>query len=305
LAWCERPFEEWPLPLGDLARNRRLLEDGIPSDYCDALACSSVDVEAEMTEQGIMLGALSVCQDAAAQDSYVAFRRLLIERPVLTALDLQQQLARPELRILTEQLKAAYRPAPSPALVDGHYHCCAGCNNLLLRTARRGLTCEDDTCRRASGRRGNSRRIPAREEVSWLAWGLRRFVAGPGRTEVRLAERLAQCGAMVSLWPSFDQYDLRIVFPDGDAWAVDVKDYGDPVLLASRLNERAAPGIAPSPPWSRAYFVFPNDRRAQRSDYARAFRNRFRHLSRTVRAGFEADLLRDVRQKLAEGGGYA
>ena len=38
------------------------------------------------------------------------------------------------------------------------------------------------------------------------------------------------------MWPQFDAYDLRIPFPDGTAWAIDVKDWANPSLLAVRTR---------------------------------------------------------------------
>jgi hypothetical protein len=77
---------------------------------------------------------------------------------------------------------------------------------------------------------------------------------------------LEALGLDVELWPAFDRYDLRIVFPNREVWAVDVKDWANPFLLARRVKP-----IPSDPPWTRAYFVFPDERRAQREDYLRAF----------------------------------
>ena len=44
------------------------------------------------------------------------------------------------------------------------------------------------------------------------------------------------------MWPQFDAYDLRIPFPDGTAWAIDVKDWANPSLLG-----RPDPGAARRP----------------------------------------------------------
>ncbi|GAB4038923.1 hypothetical protein GCM10028774_38680 [Spirosoma jeollabukense] len=40
----------------------------------------------------------------------------------------------------------------------------------------------------------------------------------------------------VELWPGVDQYDIRIEFTSGMAWAIDVKDYQHPQRLLPELK---------------------------------------------------------------------
>ena len=70
------------------------------------------------------------------------------------------------------------------------------------------------------------------------------------------------------MWPQFDSYDLRIPFPDGTAWAIDVKDWANPSLLAVRTRALRA-----DPPHDRGFIVVPAYRFRVREDYARAFRH--------------------------------
>jgi hypothetical protein len=302
--WCRRPLREWPLDLSieAVSDEECLLDDDLPTGICDAWACATDDAEAQLTEQHIMLSVLSLCQSSGSPHAYVAFRRLLIEHPVLTGLEFQRYLTDPQMTLLSEYIRASYSAAPAAARNHGFYATCANCNNLLLRSSRGELVCEDENCRRSSQRMGRvGKTIAASEGVAWLIRGLRRFVAAPGRAELRLAHRLERLGLDVDLWPSFDRYDLRIVFPDGEVWAVDVKDWADPILLARRLNEKGSPAIPSEPAWTRAYFVFPDERRQERPDYVRAFQNRATILGKEIRAAFARDLLRDVKKKLAEG----
>jgi len=232
---------------------------------------------------------------ADAQSAYVAFRRLLIERPVVTALELHQQMGDPSLSLLAEHVRRAYLPVPPEAIVDGQLHICRTCDNLLLRDSLDGLACADERCRRqATWRQG--RVLSVRDGVFWLARPLRTFVAAPGRTEIRLSRRVARMGIAVDLWPSFDAYDLRVVFPSGRAWAVDVKDWANPFLLARQVRR-----IPEAPVWDRAFFVFPQER-LRRPDYLRAFRNHSRALggSPPVDALMEKRFLAVVAAALAE-----
>ncbi len=145
------------------------------------------------------------------------------------------------------------------------------------------------------------RAIPAREHVLWLKRGLRRFVTLPGLAEIRLERRLLKLKLKVELWPEFDSYDLHIEFPDGKAWAVDVKDWANPFLLALRVKN-----IPLNPPLEMGYFVFP-DERSRQSDYVRAFRNTCNSrkssgkvvISGRIQAKFERHFLADVKKRLA------
>ncbi len=262
-----------------------LLDDQLPTRVCEDWACASPDVEAELSEQRLMRSVLTTCRAANAQKAYTEFRKLLISSPVLTLQELQQKRSCPDLILLAEHLREAYLEAPYSCLVDDRFYCCATCGNLLLHMTMGLLTCENERCR-------------VEEGIFWLRRGLRRFVAAPGKCEMDLYEELKkEVGLAVELWPMFDAYDLRLTFPDRDVWAIDVKDWANPFLLARRVDP-----IPTTPPWTWAYFVFPDDRRSQRSDYIRAFRNHCpfvgKHGKARTSACFERDLLSAARKKL-------
>lgn len=293
---CRKPLAEWPL---EWPRDHhlptpedRLLDGQIPTALCEAWAYSNRDVEAEMREQRFFLDVLGTCRAADRPDMYVALRELLISKPVLTAFELRRACVEPNLSPLAQHIQNAYKPAPLACVVKGELHCCPTCGNLLLRTENDKLECEDERCR-ASRQRGGGRRIAASEEVLWLSRELRRFITAPGRAELRLAGQLRELGTAVELWPDFDAYDLRITFPDGDVWAVDVKDWADPFLLA-----RSVKPIPTEPPWNLAFFVFPDDRCQRQRDYERAFINHCRILTPYVRSRSERKLLAAARRKV-------
>lgn len=58
-----------------------------------------------------------------------------------------------------------------------------------------------------------------------------------------------------------DQYDLRIEFSDGTAWAVDMKDHRNPVRLAGTLTILPSTGTLA---YRTGFYVIP-DERAQRN----------------------------------------
>jgi hypothetical protein len=292
IEWCRSPLASWPLAMPDEAIGAKdsLLIGDFPTSICDDWTYDKQDVEAELTQANIMRSALNACAEADSSDAYRAFRALLIRQPVLTAFELQQHLMRPELDILREHVKAAYAPAPLAAVVDGHYHCCGTCHNLLLQTTSGQLECEDERCR---SKPTAGRTIPYREEVVWLRRGLRRFIAAPGRAELQLSEKLEELGLQVELWPGLDSYDLRVTFADAEVWAVDVKDWANPFLLGRKVEP-----LPKEPPWNRAFFVVPDERLQQRADYIRAFQNACPNRGNLFQIASVSNFLRKVRKHM-------
>jgi len=296
LRWCrDKPIAEWTLKLSEYAfcAGDRLLDEYTPTitTICEDWACASPNVEYELTENKFFLDILSTCKNADAQETYVAFRRLLISHPVLTELELQQHNIDPNLVLLAEQMQVAYQEAPIAYCINGLFHCCSSCGSLLLGGT---LICENNHCR-VTGKYKSGREIKETEGVRCLKRGIKRFIAVPGLAELRLEKKLQKLGVQVELWPNFDSYDLRIVFPDGEAWAVDVKYWANPFLLARNVKP-----IPNDPPWTQAYFVFPNERKKQRSDYVRAFCNHCHLIEKNgnTKAMFEQYFLKQVKSRL-------
>src|SRR5579859_1919395 len=177
LAWCQQPISTWGLSLPDdsLGEADSLLDGEVPTSVCDSWACSNPDVEAEMTERQFIRSVFEICRAHGSETTYRDFRRFLIEHRVLTALELQQELAEPGFQHLSEHLHHAYPRALRTG--SGEYLCCARCGNLLEQTVLGGLTCENERCRASGVSVG--RRIPAHDEAYWLSRGLRRFIADP------------------------------------------------------------------------------------------------------------------------------
>ncbi len=299
LDWCRKPLAVWglDLPDGSIDPDECLLDGQIPTETCEAWVRSGEDIEADLSEKRLLSEVLNICRAANDSQSYVAFRRLLIERPVMNGLTYQMMLADSSLELLINQVRSAYEPAPLSAARNGYFEACSGCGNLLLHTRRDQWVCEDDRCR-AAGHTTSRHRFSVRDDVVWLRRDLRRYIAAPGRAELRLAEQFERLGVKVELWPEFDKYDLRVTFPDAEVWAIDVKDWRNPFLLARHVNRTERFPL--NPPWNRAFFVFPDARRHQRSDYVQAFKIHCRVLSNHIQACFERDVLQRAKQKLKQ-----
>jgi transcriptional regulator with XRE-family HTH domain len=265
---CRQPLGTWPLRLEAAAVGEGdLLLDGIRvTELCQEWTISSPDVQAEVNERRTLLPVLDACRSAGNQPGYVAFRRLIIEHPVRSHLELQLALTSPDLLGLEDWVVELYKPVPPEAVVDGTVRTCGVCGNLLLPRLDGSLGCSEDRCAR-SGKDAIGAIYNARERVLAIGRELRKFVAAPGRAELALEQQLIRRGLVIELWPGFDAYDLLATFPTGERWAIDLKDWVSPLLLA-----RAVRPIPRQPAWDRAWFVFPQDR-GHRTGYVQIFKD--------------------------------
>lgn len=287
---ANQPLSQWYLTLPDTLLEMTLLEDDYLSETClelAALAQGNPDVEAELTEAEVILEALSAARNAASPELYSAFRHFIIRKPVIFSFDLQR--LSPELRLLKSTLVKAYGPVPVVHQHRGTFWRCERCGDLLQKT-RDAWRC-DARCRppRTSPSEVGAP-IQTKDSVLRLKRGMRQYVFKPGLAELGLATKLEKLGVNLTLWPNYDAYDLLLRFADGEAWAVDVKDWKNPYLLAQR-----ALGLPREPEYDRAFFVFPDRRKT--SHYLSTFK-RHSTLAPNTSALFAKDFLRRVKRKV-------
>jgi len=259
------PPSEWGLDL-DLSE---LLVDPVtrtPTDACREWHLPYPDPLAELHENETMLAALSRCREADDPDVYVAFRRVLVERPVLTAAELDELLGDVDLFLLADLLPAIYRPATAAHRGrDGAYATCDGCGCLLYPSLR-GWACELDRCRGDANAQVRQT-LAASRRPHQLTAPIRAFVTGPGLVEIELERTLSELGLRVQMWPMLDAYDLRVTFPGGVVWGIDAKDRADARLLGRTLKAPAR-----QPPWNEFFLVVPDHRVRARLNYRERFR---------------------------------
>ncbi|TKK85376.1 hypothetical protein FDA94_26065 [Herbidospora galbida] len=273
LDWCrERPISDWPLDLpADLVSgDDRLLDplSGRPTELCHEWSERSRDSAAEYLERLYIREALTRCRDYGEEDAYSAFRRLLVERPVLTAAEFFEVLGDLQLEPVHHVIGKAYVDVPRSFARDGRFVACGRCLTLLVPTRDGGWWCERDRCQRfGPPPAGRELLVDEVGELRQLMRPLRQFVTGPGRAEIDLETALGVLGVHVQMWPGFDSYDLRVTFPDGWVWAIDVKDWASPVFLG-----RSARPVPAEPPYDEAFWVVPDHRATERHDYVDVFK---------------------------------
>src|SRR5204863_4264709 len=114
--------------------------------------------------------------------------------------------------------------------------------------------------------------------------------------EVDLAEKLKNIGALVELWPAIDAYDVRVTFPTGYVWALDLKDWENPYLLANYIDCRGP--FPEAPRWDLAFYVFPDHRSRMRARYGAAFGSAWHGRTDRVSYAMEKGILQAAKREL-------
>ena len=293
LDWCtNRPLADWPLDLPDdaVGPDDRLLDgdSARPTELCHEWAKRGPDTAGEHLDREVIHAALRMCREYGEEQSYSAFRELLVDRPVLTSAEAFEVAADLLMEPVRDLIGWIYQPVPASYLNDAAYATCGRCRTLLTPTRDGTWWCERDRCR-CQGPPPVGRLLYPEEigEVLQLRRPLRQFVTGPGRAEMDLAHALTELGLTVRMWPGFDSYDLHVTFPSGTVWAVDVKDWASPRLLGL-----AARPVRPTPPYDEAFWVVPRHRVADRPGYVAAFERNRPAGARAVRLLTDDDLVR-------------
>lgn len=269
-----------------------------PTQACVELALDTTrDPFGEQHENDILIKALTACRHADSPESYVAFRRLLITRPVLTDHELATQRAELDLLPVADLLDRSYGRVAPRWQRDGEYAECARCHCLLRPISTDRWQCDLDRCRASTVTVGRTLDAATPGGIRQLTLPLRTSITGPGLFEVDLETSLLQRGLAVEMWPGFDAYDLLVTFPDGARWAIDVKDHASPGLLG-----RTFAGLPSEPPHDRVFLVVPDYRRRTNPQYATVYGYARQTTGRNPRAlpvTFMKNFLRAVDRKLS------
>jgi|GEM_PF-1819707 len=238
-----KPLFEWVSdlswdPEGEFTATA-LLDDGEITPSCLDLAMPGKDPEAELVENAGYTLIRGICAERRdGQDVYVAFRRAVIENPVLSSWT-ATLLTDPVLATIDridEIVDAFYQPIPEAMVVDGFLPICT-VSGTILRKETSGFHTESrdpDAIRRA--RSGECKKVKWRPGFKHLRRAFRLYWCLPGKAELELERQLTQADWTCTLWPNLDRVDLSAVSPNhARRIAADVKDYLSPEHLAARF----------------------------------------------------------------------
>lgn len=294
--WCEKTFEEWGVEVDDeIDTDETLLFLGEPTELAIELAEAFGGSVLSQEQSKIASALLQRCQShPQGAQIYTKFRRFIIEHPILSERELIDAKGLFGLGVgLSDLLEECYELAPRCYELDGNFYACPYCH--AMTSVYGGHAIANPSCNRCPAGRRLKKKVKLPDNILKLKRGIERFWFYPGRAEIRLYRKLAELGLEVELYPSCDRYDLRIRFSDGEVWALDLKDYANPYLLAKRLGDEPIPS---DPPWNVGYIVIPAERKRERPAYLKEIKSRWR--AGNVRPIFD-DAVFALAKKKAEG----
>ncbi len=239
------------------------------------------------------------CKDTNDGQSYSAIRLFLIRHPLLHDL---YAIENPVWNIeLTRLLLRCYEPLPVARIrgsgTNRYVVTCPHCSWPLVWNKRGEAFCHrDGPCAMlyhplAAYEGSEIHRVAYQDDMVCTREGVQRFVVAPEVALIQIYDTLSsKWNVQCELFPALDSYDLRLTLPDGRHWAIDVKDWHNPVSLAFGINDTPFRAL---PAWDAAFYVFPDYRATP------AYRNLFAnywHGQRGVIAMPQGQFIRDVRK---------
>ncbi|MCT7952922.1 hypothetical protein NG798_24280 [Ancylothrix sp. C2] len=294
--WCEKPFEEWGVEVDqEIDGSDTLLFLGEPTELTIELAEAFGGSTLSQEQSRIATILLQRCQaHPQGTQIYTKFRRFIVEHPVLSNQELVEAKGNFGLGIgLSDLLEECYEIAPLCYQLEGNFYACPYCHALAAVDREQAIA--NPNCNRCPPGRRLKKKVKLSNDSLKLKRGIERFWFYPGRSEIRLYEKLTELGLQVELYPDRDHYDLRVTFPDSKVWALDLKDYYNPYLLLKRLGDEPLPK---EPPWDEAYIVIPNERKKERPAYLKELKSRWR--TQDVRPVFDDAIFALAKKKLEE-----
>lgn len=295
IKFLSNPISSWGLDKGyGFEADEALLQYGELTDLCYELAVDNKNIEEELTQK-VILDVMNTCRAEEDQQGYVNFRKKIIENPILKKEELINWANDIASSSAADLLKEFYEDIPIYAVNrDGAVYKCSYCGWTVEWDKDGNGRCHNSLCHQYTN---NFRKIKKLKEepkkLVRLKRGCMRYLAKPGKYELILKEKLLKLGLKVELWPNFDLYDLKVIFPDGEIWAVDMKDYSNPDLLVARLGSFPEEAY-----YNKAFYVIPQYRYSFNPTFERVFENTYKYKKENLQLFMENNFLKQVKEKL-------
>lgn len=239
LECAAQPFHEWFADLnwdesGDYT-TAQLIRHGVISAECLLLASTPGDID---EREGYDL-LMSRCRSLAnGQELYVAWRRLLIESPVVESFAevvRGQRIFLRNIEAVTELDQQFLERVPRPLGDSGSLSLCRLTGTRATFFENEWISESRDPDVQAEIKASGPRRIQWTPDTRQVKRTFRQFWVLPGYYEMDLYRQAIDAGWDVELWPKFDTVDLLLRKGDR-ALALDVKDHINSVRLAKRFE---------------------------------------------------------------------
>lgn len=261
--WAANPVASWTpaQEIKYLSSDITLIEDGVVSDFAREWKATGNDVVAQVQES-VLRDVLQYCRLHQLEDTYRAFRLLIITKPILHYSEYRKEyrklLASTEFRPLHEFLSRLEIYVDLVKLAeDNAYHLCPRCKYVQRRRPDGTYSCRSAWCEKlcAQLKLPPLPPIPKDEAEDWKAVtpGVHLYGTLPGIWEIELKDELTKLGFRVTLWPFVDEFDLLVELSRKVRWAIDFKDW-------SSLDEERLKEVQYRFDATETFVVFPDER---------------------------------------------
>lgn len=184
---------------------------------------------------------------ALGQKDYTKIRKYVIENPIITLGERQN------MSIEFEDNKAAFQFAYEEITEESYR--CPRCGWAMTKGKYRYICCSNQ-CKAAASALSYDMKPNVHRGNYRLKKGIMQFIAAPGKLELEIVKFCEKYNLKCELWPQMDRYDVEIVFPDGEFWEIDAKDYQNPCALREKINND---GGFPDGDYERGFVVVPTE----------------------------------------------
>jgi hypothetical protein len=273
--WLHNPVGEWGLEHGQHI-GQSLMENGEPAGLAYKLGepfANTYNPRMEMQDAQFRQF-FNHCKQNNDQQLYPRGREFLNRNSILSDAyekitaneDWSDEVSRMLMRCYEVMPQNCIRHRDGEAVV----YLCPHCGWALSWRKDRAFCHADGPCKMIYGDLGEYDLYISYEggAMARTTEGVQRYVVAPEVTLIQLHDTLQGIwGVRCELYPELDAYDLLLSLPNGEKWAVDVKDWKSPEAVALNIGE-----FRYVPPWNRAFYVFP-DYRMDGGTYLTRFNN--------------------------------
>ena len=269
-----------------------------PTRFCEEVADVYRIVETELEQERFYNSIKNL-----DQEEYVALRRFVIENRAIT-----KSLLNNEMRAFIERFEkdsvrnailAAYEKWSDTA---NKVYICSYCGWTVTFDRNNEGSCQDKRCKSNTNSFKDIKIInDSPENYYRLKKGVMQFIASPGSIELEIEKTCIDMGLKTLMWPDMDRYDIKIVFGDGEYWAVEAKDYSKAFLLKDKIEQQSV--AIPDAGYEKAFVVIPDDRVKNNPDYCKTVNKGIRAVEqKSVKCITFKDLIKRIKKRY--GGTY-